>query len=344
MVNKKTLFTYKKGAIAEGTTHQKKEFLQLIAFMGSLSLGGHARYREVIQLIDSKTNGRIPRRSIRGAVVDLNKNYPLDFIGGKQIEFIKINKNKTKKNLISQSQSNILSYVYKQSSELKDFFQNDFNVNERQFYRYISGERVISDKSKILQLAAFITIFLSQDKKFKFYPTFSKEVLSNQIGYIFCKTTPLFSINPSIEEILSSSFIMNEELLFFYFTKLAKELNFTSDESYVIVKTLCEKELNNLNITNSSYTDFFNMMDSNGDFIDNETINRSGNLPLKDRIKILPNIERDIYSSMPDIYVKCWDNSKANLAKLRNEVSRQIKNKKIIKRDLLNDKLAGYFR
>ena len=29
MVNKKTLFTYKKGAIAEGTTHQKKEILHL---------------------------------------------------------------------------------------------------------------------------------------------------------------------------------------------------------------------------------------------------------------------------------------------------------------------------
>ena len=112
----------------------------------------------------------------------------------------------------------------------------------------------------------------------------------------------------------------------------------------MIVKTLCDKEIKNLNITNSSYLDFYNMMDSNGDFIDNETINRSSNLPLKDRIKILPNIERDIYSSMPDIYIKCWDNSKLNLSKLRNEISRQIKNKKIIIRDLLNDKLAGYFR
>ena len=344
MINKKTLFGYKKGAIANGSTHQKKGFLQLLAFMGALSLGGAPRYREVIQLLDSKTDGKVSRRSIRGAVVDLDNNYPLDLIGDKQIEYIKINKNKTKKIIISESQTNILNYVYKQSTELKEFFQNDFKVNERQFYRYISGERVISDKSKVLQLAAFIAIFLSQDQKFKFYPAFSNEILNNQIGYIFCKTTPLFAVNPSLEEILSTSFIMNEELLFYYFTKLAKELNFTADESFVIIKTLCEKEIKNLNITNSSYLDFYNMMDSNGDFIDNETINRSSNLPVKDRIKILPNIEKDIYSSMPDLYIKCWNNSKLNLSKLRNEMSRQIKNKKIIKRDLLNDKLAGYFR
>ena len=64
----------------------------------------------------------------------------------------------------------------------------------------------------------------------------------------------------------------------------------------------------------------------------------------KERIKILPSIEKDILKSMPSAFILSWQISKKSLAKLRNEISRINKNKKIVKRDLLNDKLAGYFR
>ena len=40
------------------------------------------------------------------------------------------------------------------------------------------------------------------------------------------------------------------------------------------------------------------MMDSDGSFIDKETIIRSSNQSVKERIKVLPSIETDIYNKI----------------------------------------------
>lgn len=344
MHNKKTIFSYKKTAFSDGTSHEKRELVSLIALFAAISLGDKAKYREVIELVESKADRKVTRRSIRGAVSNLNNIFPVSNIGGKQIKIIKVNKNKLKKTFIAESQSFIFKYIYDQTDELRNFFYEDFNVNERQFYRYLNGERTITNKNILLKIAAYITIFLSEDQKFKYYPTYNKEVIETQIGYQFCKTTPLFAVNPTLEEIFSLSFFMNEELLFHHITKLTKDLGFSSEESYQINKSLFEKKSNTPKLSKNDFFDFFHMMDSDGGFIDKQTIVRSTNLSIKERIKILPSIEKDILKSMPSAFILSWQISKKSLAKLRNEISRINKNKKIVKRDLLNDKLAGYFR
>ena len=121
-------------------------------------------------------------------------------------------------------------------------------------------------------------------------------------------------------------------------------MGFSSEESYQINKSLFEKKSNTPKLSKNDFFDFFHMMDSDGGFIDKQTIVRSTNLTIKERIKILPSIEKDILKSMPSAFILSWQISKKSLAKLRNEISRINKNKKIVKRDLLNDKLAGYFR
>jgi len=107
---------------------------------------------------------------------------------------------------------------------------------------------------------------------------------------------------------------------------------------------LLEKEIKSYNISLTKYLDFFHTMDNDGEFIDPETISRSSNLPIKKRITLVPKIEKDITSSLPELFVDFWKSSKDSLGKLRIEVGRQIKNRKSIKRDLLNDKLASYLR
>tara|TARA_B000000475_G_scaffold160233_1_gene129047 strand:- start:141 stop:1037 length:897 start_codon:yes stop_codon:yes gene_type:complete len=298
----------------------------------------------VIERMESKSEGRLPRRSIRGAVSNMNSIFPVTYTGNKQIEKIKINKSKLKKIFIGECQSFIFKYIYNQTNEIKDFFYDQFNLNERQFYRYLNGERTITDKEILIKTAAFISIFLSEDQKFKYYPTYNQEVLDSQIGYQFCKATPLFAVNPTLEEMLSLSFLMNEDILFHNITKISKDLGFTPEESFQINKSLFEKTSEKSYISKNDFIDFFHMMDSDGSFIDKETIIRSSNQSVKERIKVLPSIEKDILQSMPSPYILSWKTSKNYLGKLRNEISRIIKNKKIIKRDLLNDKLAGYFR
>jgi len=344
MSNKKTLFSIKKGVINFGSTHEKKEYIQSMGVLVAASLGEGASYRQVIETVESKIDGKVPRRNIRGAIKDLGAIYPIEFIGNKQIEHIKINKNKLTKILIGSCQSKIFKYIYDESSEIKDYFLKEFNVNERQFYRLINGQRDISDNKSIMKVAAFISIFLSTDKKFKYYPTFTQELLDEQIGYLFTKTTPLFSVNPTLEEIFSLSFIMNKEILIYYFSKLCKELDFSGEESFKVIKNLLEKEIKSYNISLTKYLDFFHTMDNDGEFIDPETISRSSNLPIKKRITLVPKIEKDITSSLPELFVDFWKSSKDSLGKLRIEVGRQIKNRKSIKRDLLNDKLASYLR
>jgi len=344
MSNKKTLFSFKKGVINYGSTHEKKEYLQCMGLLVAASLGEEASYRQVIETVESKIGSKVPRRNIRGAIKDLGAIYPIEFIGNKQIEYIKVNKTKLTKILLGSCQSKIFKYIYDESSEIKDYFIKEFKVNERQFYRFINGERYISDKESIMKIAAFISIFLSTDKKFKYYPTFTQEVLDKQIGYLFTKTTPLFSVNPTLEEIFSLSFIMNREILIYYFSKLCKELDFSGEESFKVIKNLLEKDLKKYNISLIKYLDFFHTMDNDGEFIDPETINRSSNLPIKKRITLVPKIEKDITSSLPELFVDFWKSSKDSLGKLRIEVGRQIKNRKSIKRDLLNDKLASYLR
>jgi len=344
MSNKKTLFSFKKGIINFGSTHEKKEYIQSMGVLVAASLGEGASYRQVIETVESKIDGKVPRRNIRGAIKDLDSIYPVEFIGNKQIEHIKINKNKLTKILVGSCQSKIFKYIYEESSEIKDYFLKEFNVNERQFYRLINGQRNISDNKSIMKVAAFISIFLSTDKKFKYYPTFTQELLDEQIGYLFTKTTPLFSVNPTLEEIFSLSFIMNKEILIYYFSKLCKELDFSGEESFKVIKNLLEKEIKIYNISLTKYLDFFHTMDNDGEFIDSETISRSSNLPIKKRIILVPKIEKDITSSLPELFVDLWESSKVSLGKLRIEVGRQIKNRKSIKRDLLNDKLASYLR
>ncbi|MCH2494542.1 MAG: hypothetical protein MK013_02245 [Dehalococcoidia bacterium] len=344
MNNKKTLFSIKKGVIYNGTTHEKKSYVQSLGFMVSASFGGNAGYRQVIEAVESKIDGKVSHRNIRGAIKDLNSVYPVEFSGNKQIETIKINRNQLEKQLINNSQSKILRYIYKESEEIKEFISNEFSMNERQFYRLINGEIGISNKKNFFRLAAFISIFLSNDQKFKYYPTFSQKILNNQIGYIFSKTTPLFAINPTLEEILSLSFMMNRDVLIYYYSKICKELDFSGEESYKIIKFLSEKEIKKYKINQMKYLDFFHTMDNNGEFIDPQTIIRTSNLPIDKRIKIVPKIERDIVESLPELFNEMWELSKKNLNILRTEVSKQINSRKSIKRDLLNDKLADYLR
>ena len=344
MDNKKTIFSYKKSAFSDGTTHEKRELATLMALFTTLSLGENAKYRHVIERMESKSEGRLTRRSIRGAVSNMNKIFPVTYTGNKQIEKIQINKSKLKKIFIGESQSFIFKYIYNQTNEIKDFFYNQLKLNERQFYRYLNGERTITDREILIKTAAFISIFLSEDQKFKYYPTFNQVVLDSQIGYQFCKATPLFAVNPTLEEMLSLSFLMNEDILFHNITKISKDLGFSLEESFQINKSLFEKASEKSYISKNEFIDFYHMMDSDGSFIDKETIIRSSNQSVKERIKILPSIEKDILKSMPSPYILSWKTSKNYLGKLRNEISRIIKNKKIIKRDLLNDKLAGYFR
>ncbi|MBP05701.1 MAG: hypothetical protein CL728_03010 [Chloroflexi bacterium] len=344
MSNKKTLFSFKRGIINFGSTHEKKEYIQSLAFMVVASMGESANYRQVIEAVESKIDGKVPRRNLRGAIKDLGSKYPVEFIGNKQIEKIRINKNKLKKILVGNSQANIFKYIYEESTEIKDYFIKEFKLNERQFYRYINGEKEISDDKSLLKIAAFISIFLSSDQKFKYYPIFSQKLLSKQIGYLFTKTTPLFSVNPTLEEIFSLSFIMNKQILLYYISKLCKDLDLNGEETFKVLKNLLEKEIKELKITLSKFLDFFHTMDNDGEFIDPETINRSSNLPINKRITLVPKIEKDIISSFPELFVDFWKNSKENLSKLRIEVGRQIKSRKSIKRDLLNDKLASYLR
>ena len=340
----KSIFSYKKGSIGLGSSREKKEYLQAMAFMYIASCGGEARYRDVIEAIEIKIDSKIARRNIRGAIVDLKDRYPVEYLQNKQIEYLKINKNKLKKAILSKSQSNIIKYLYKSSSDIRNFFLNDFYINERQFYRYMNGERVIIDEEKILTLASYISTKLSDDKRFKYYPIFSLELLEAQIGYIFCKTTPLIVVNAKLEEILALSFMMNSKLLFFYLTKLSKELNFSSEEAFEIINTLSKDETKNISFDLNNYKDFYNIMDENGDFIDMQTIERAGQLGIKEKINLIPKIEKDIFSSMPLLFIECWELSKSLLEKLRIEINRQHNNKTIRKRDLLNDKLAGYFQ
>ena len=344
MNNKKTLFSIKKGVIYNGTTHEKKNYVQSLGFMVSASFGGNAGYRQVIEAVESKIDGKISRRNIRGSIRDLNKVYPIEFTGNKQIETIKINRNLLEKQLVNNSQSNIFRYIYKESEEIKEFITNEFSMNERQFYRLMNGEIGISNKKNFFILAAFMSIFLSNDQKFKYYPIFSQKILENQIGYIFSKTTPLFAINPTLEEILSLSFIMNRDVLIYYYSKICKELNFSGEESYRVIKFLSEKDVKRYKINQMKFLDFFHTMDNNGEFIDPETIIRTSNLAIDKRIKIIPKIERDIVESSPELFTNMWEESKKNLNILRNEVSKLINSRKSIKRDLLNDKLADYLR
>ena len=248
------------------------------------------------------------------------------------------------KQLVNNSQSNILRYIYKESEEIKEFITNEFSMNERQFYRLINGEIGISNKKNFFKLAAFISIFLSNDQKFKYYPTFSQKILNDQIGYIFSKTTPLFAINPTLEEILSLSFMINRDVLIYYYSKKCKELDFSGEESYKVIKFLNEKEIKKYKINQMKFLDFFHTMDNNGEFIDPETIIRTSNLALDKRINIIPKIEKDIVESLPELFTEMWKESKKNLGILRTEVSKQINSRKSIKRDLLNDKLADYLR
>ena len=206
MNNKKTVFSYKKSAFSDGTTHEKRELATLMALFTALSLGENAKYRQVIERMESKSEGRLPRRSIRGAVSNMNSIFPVTYTGNKQIEKIKINKSKLKKIFIGECQSFIFKYIYNQTNEIKDFFYDQFNLNERQFYRYLNGERTITDKEILIKTAAFISIFLSEDQKFKYYPTYNQEVLDSQIGYQFCKATPLFAVNPTLEEMSKNHF------------------------------------------------------------------------------------------------------------------------------------------
>ncbi|MBK89992.1 MAG: hypothetical protein CL772_02300 [Chloroflexi bacterium] len=344
MSNKKTLFSFKKGVINFGSTHEKKEYIQSLGILVAASFGEVSNYRQVIEAVESKIDGKASRRNIRGAIRDLATIYPVEFLGEKQIEKIKINKNGLKKIIIGECQSQILKYIYEESSEIKTYFIKEFNLNERQFYRYINGEKEITDKQSLLKIAGFISIFLSSDQKFKYYPTFSQKLLDKQIGYLFTKTTPLFSVNPTLEEIFGISFIMNKPLLIYYFSKLCKELNFSGEESFKVIKNLLVSEAKEYNLNLGKYLDFFHTMDNDGEFIDPETINRSSNMPIKKRINLVPKIEKDIRSSLPELFIDFWKNSKDSLGKLRIEVGRQIKSRKSIKRDLLNDKLASYFR
>ena len=151
-------------------------------------------------------------------------------------------------------------------------------------------------------------------------------------------------VNAKLEEILALSYMMNSKLLFFYLTRLSKELNFSSEEAFEIITTLSKEETRNISFDLNNYKDFYNMMDENGDFIDIQTIERSGQLGIKEKIKLIPQIEKDIFSSMPLLFIECWELSKSLLEKLRIEINRQHNNKTIRKRDLLNDKLASYFQ
>ena len=344
MSNKKPLFSFKKGVINFGTTHEKKEYIQSLGILVAASYGEVSSYRQVIEAVETKIGGKMPRRNIRGSIKDLISTYPVEFIGEKQIEKIKINKNSLKKALIGECQSQILKYIYEESSEIKSYFIKEFNLNERQFYRYLNGEKEITNKNSLLKIAGFISIFLSSNQKFKYYPTFSQKLLDKQIGYLFTKTTPLFSVNPTLEEIFGISFIMNKPILIYYFSKLCKELDFNGEESYKVIRNLLDSEIKEYNLNLGKYLDFFHTMDNYGEFIDPETINRSSNMPIKKRITLVPKIEKDITSSLPELFIDFWKNSKDSLGKLRTEVGKQIKSRKSIKRDLLNDKLASYFR
>ena len=71
MSNKKTLFSFKKGVINYGSTHEKKEYLQCMGLLVAASLGEEASYRQVIETVESKIGSKVPRRNIRGAIKDL---------------------------------------------------------------------------------------------------------------------------------------------------------------------------------------------------------------------------------------------------------------------------------
>ena len=137
---------------------------------------------------------------------------------------------------------------------------------------------------------------------------------------------------------------MNRDVLIYYYSKICKELNFSGEESYRVIKFLSEKDVKRYKINQMKFLDFFHTMDNNGEFIDPETIIRTSNLAIDKRIKIIPKIERDIVESSPELFTNMWEESKKNLNILRNEVSKLINSRKSIKRDLLNDKLADYLR
>ena len=76
----KSIFSYKKGSIGLGSSREKKEYLQAMAFMYIASCGGEARYRDVIEAIELKIDSKIARRNIRGAIVDLKDRYPVEYL------------------------------------------------------------------------------------------------------------------------------------------------------------------------------------------------------------------------------------------------------------------------
>ena len=58
------------------------------------------RLQQVIEAVESKIDGKVSHRNIRGAIKDLNSIYPVEFSGNKQIETIKINRNQLEKQLL----------------------------------------------------------------------------------------------------------------------------------------------------------------------------------------------------------------------------------------------------
>ena len=88
MSNKKTLFSFKKAGINHGSTHEKRVFIQSCGFLAAASIGREAKYRDVIRLVETKIDNKVARRNIRGAIKELDKFYPVEFKGNKQIEKI----------------------------------------------------------------------------------------------------------------------------------------------------------------------------------------------------------------------------------------------------------------
>ena len=84
----KSIFDYKKGSLGLGSSREKKEYLQAMAFLYIASCGGEARYMDVIEAIEIKIDSKIARRNIRGAIIDLKDRYPVEYLQNKQIEYI----------------------------------------------------------------------------------------------------------------------------------------------------------------------------------------------------------------------------------------------------------------
>ena len=84
----KSIFDYKKGSLGLGSSREKKEYLQAMAFLYIASCGGEARYRDVIEAIEIKIDSKIARRNIRGAIMDLKDRYPVEYLQNKYILFI----------------------------------------------------------------------------------------------------------------------------------------------------------------------------------------------------------------------------------------------------------------